>query len=104
MKHEEKIMQMISFGGEAKSLAFESISLAEQGQFEESDATLIKAKEILLVGRKAYTDLLFHEANHQDNITTSLLLIHAADYIANGEDIIELASHFTKVLKEVKGV
>lgn len=94
------IMQMISFGGEGKSLSYHALQLAEEGNMEEAEHTLKKAHDAIEKGRKAHMEILCCEANHSDEFKVSALLLHAADHVSNSEDVYELVKHMIKLISK----
>lgn len=62
----QECMEMISFGGDAKSLALLAIKQSREGKHEEAAATMEKAEESLAKSHQAHTNLLSYDAKNQD--------------------------------------
>ena len=99
----EYIMQMISFGGEGKSLVLQALHHAEEEQFAASLEKLQMARDSINKGRLAHANMLTYEANHQDDFRVSMLILHGADYVSNAEDMLELANVLVRIMKKEKG-
>lgn len=74
------IFGLISSSGTARSLAFEALRKAKEGNFEEASKKLEEAKKHLGDAHNIQTELIQNEAS--DNKTElSLLLVHAQDHL-----------------------
>ena len=99
----QECMNMIAYGGEAKSLALLAIQQARENHFPESEASLKQADEALLKSHQAHTRLLVQEAQTQD-VTVTVLMLHAADHLGSAETIRALADELILLHKEIKHV
>ena len=97
----QECMNMIAYGGEAKSLALLAIQQAREKRFPESEASLEKADDALLKSHQAHTRLLVHEAQGKD-INVTILMLHAADHLGSAETIRALADEMILLHKEIK--
>ena len=96
----EELME-ISFGlianaGEAKGLAYDALSKAKEGNFEE-------AKELIKEMHKAHafqTKLITEEASG-NSIEINVLLIHAQDHLMNAMNFQQLAEEFIEVYERL---
>lgn len=95
-------MQLISKGGEARSLAMEAVFSAKEGDFEQADELLEKSEEALTEGHTKNAELLWAEANKTD-IKLSILLIHSLDHIMNAQTVVEMARELVDVYRNRKG-
>lgn len=80
MNEEMIVMEIIISAGEAKGYAYEALSRAKEGKFDEVDALLEKAEEALGRAHDIQTSLLSREANGE-SINVSILFVHAQDHL-----------------------
>lgn len=97
----EVIMQLIMYGGDAKSKAMEAIRLAKQAQFKSAQEKLTEAQASLSQAHHAQTGLLTKEASG-DNIQASLLMIHGQDHLMNAITFIDLAKEVIALHEEMQ--
>ena len=97
----QECMKIISFGGDAKSLALMAIKQSREGKFEEAAATMKKAEESLLKSHQAHTDLLSYDAEKQD-LGVTLFMVHAADHLNAAETVFVLAKEIILLHEEVQ--
>jgi len=73
-------MSIIANSGDARSLSFQALTAAKEGDFDKADELLKKSDESATLAHKAQTELLFKEANgEKQNI--NVLLIHSQDHL-----------------------
>lgn len=97
----QECMNMIAYGGEAKSLALLAIQQAREKNFQESKESLRKCDEALLKSHQAHTNLLVQEAQGQE-LTITIFMLHAADHLGSAETIRALADEMILLHKEIK--
>lgn len=102
---EENSTEMIAFGliamaGDARSKAFEALSLAKEGRFDEADAKMREANEAGLQAHNAQTQLLTKEAQGE-RTEVSVLLVHAQDHLMTSILAQELIAELIDVRKEL---
>jgi len=97
----QECMKMISFGGDAKSLAMLAIKQAREGRHQEAEDTMKKAEESLLKSHQAHTDLLSYDAEKQD-LQVTLFMVHAADHLNAAETVFMLARELILLHREVQ--
>ena len=79
-------LQLISYGGCAKSMYVEALNLAKKNEFEKADAKIAEADNMIANAHKLHLELLQMEA--EENMPqVSLLIVHAEDQIMNCETI-----------------
>ncbi|WP_042273281.1 PTS lactose/cellobiose transporter subunit IIA [[Clostridium] dakarense] len=97
---DEKIFELsfeiISFAGNAKSIAFDAISKAKAGEIEKARELLKESKEEVNKAHRCQTSLIQKEACGE-KVEMSVVLIHAQDHLMNtmnfqmlAEEIIDL--------------
>lgn len=96
MNLEMTIFQLITHSGDAKSLLFEAIQLAKQGDHEAAQEKIKAAEEHLGMAHKEQTGLIQNEAQGQKT-EVSLLLIHAQDHLMNAIMFKDLAKELVEV-------
>lgn len=80
MDEEMIVMDIIINAGEAKGYAYEALSKAKEGKFDEVDGLLEKAEEALGRAHDIQTALLTREANGE-KINVSILFVHSQDHL-----------------------
>ena len=80
MNEEQIVMDIIINAGEAKGYAYEALSKAKEGKFDEIDDLFEKAEEALGRAHDIQTSLLAREANGE-NIDVSILFVHSQDHL-----------------------
>ena len=93
--------QIIVNSGEARSMAMESISLANEGKIEEAREMIKSAREEINKAHKHQTTLIQGEANGETNEVT-VLLVHSQDHLMNGMTVIDMAEQFINLYEIVK--
>lgn len=82
---EEESQEMISFGivasaGQARSLAFEALAAAREGDFEKAQELMDESEKVGLQAHDEQTKLLVKEANGE-HTPVDVLLVHAQDHL-----------------------
>lgn len=98
----EAIMGLIVNGGNAKSLAFEAIRAAKEGNFDLADEKLKEADKSLSEAHNSQTEMLTKEAqgNHAE---ITLLTVHSQDHIMNAITFRDLAGEIVDLYKRIEG-
>ncbi|MEK5266793.1 PTS lactose/cellobiose transporter subunit IIA [Weizmannia sp. FSL W8-0401] len=79
---EEISFQIILNGGNARSLAAESINHAKAGEFALAEQKIEEANEAMTIAHRFQTNLIKGEASGE-KLEISILLIHAQDHLMN---------------------
>ncbi|URZ17050.1 PTS lactose/cellobiose transporter subunit IIA [Clostridium felsineum] len=95
-KDAERAMELIYIAGNAKSIAIQSIILAEDGKIKEAKEKFKEAKEELHKAHDIQTTLLNKEVNGEV-IEKTILLIHAQDHFMSASTVIELTERFIRM-------
>ena len=100
----EELME-ISFGlianaGEAKGLAYDALSKAKAGNFEEAKELINKSKEEMHKAHAFQTKLITEEASG-NSVEVNVLLIHAQDHLINAMNFQQLAEEFIEVYERL---
>ena len=98
----EELME-ISFGlianaGEAKGLAYDALSKAKAGNFEEAKELINKSKEEMHKAHAFQTKLITEEASG-NSVEVNVLLIHAQDHFMIAMEVITLVERMIKLYK-----
>lgn len=96
---EYTIMQLITYAGDARSLAMEAIRNARKGKFEKADTLLGECVEKMVEAHKYQTELIFSETSGSP-VPISLLMIHAQDHVMNAMSVKDLAVEMIEMMKE----
>lgn len=99
--NEENLLNIIVNSGEAKSLAFESIQLAKNGEFEAAEKKLGEARQEQLKAHNAQTELLVKEVNGEQT-PFSMLLVHAQDHLMNSVTFVDLSKEIVELYRRLK--
>ncbi|EHN58133.1 PTS lactose/cellobiose transporter subunit IIA [Oenococcus kitaharae] len=94
------VMQLIMFGGNAKSSAFEALRAAKTGDFSQADAKLKEADGFLSQAHNAQTAMLTDEANGK-HAHVSLLMVHGQDHIMNAITFRDLAGELIDLYRRL---
>lgn len=97
---EDIIFSIISYGGDAKALAYEAIEASDEGDFEKAQTLLEEADASLMVAHNTQTELLTAEVNG-DNKEVSLLLVHAQDHLMTAIEVRSLAERFIAINQRI---
>ena len=98
----EELME-ISFGlianaGEAKGLAYDALSKAKAGNFEEAKELINKSKEEMHKAHAFQTKLITEEASG-NSVEVNVLLIHAQDHLMNAITVKDMAKEMMQQTK-----
>lgn len=80
MDQETIALNLISNSGNARSLSFEALQKAREGEYEEAKKLLKKAEESSILAHKAQTELIQAEANG-NTPEYSIIMVHAQDHL-----------------------
>lgn len=95
------IMQLITYAGDARSLAIQAIRIARQGDFSQAKELMKECESKMIEAHTFQSQLIFSETNGVA-ITISLLMVHAQDHVMNALTIKELAIEMIGMLEELK--
>lgn len=91
---------IISNAGTAKSLVMEALYAAREGRYEEAENKLKESRQYLTEGHKAHHQLIQEEASG-NNLTFSLLIMHAEDQMMSVETISDLVKEMMRMYKDI---
>lgn len=97
---ENIIFSLISYSGEARSLAMEAMAKAREGAYVEAEEKLKAAEACIGNAHKYQTELIQKEAGGE-KAEISLLLIHAQDHLMNAITIKELAYEIIALSRKI---
>lgn len=98
---EEIVFTIISHAGSAKSMCFEALRLARNGDFQTAEALINKAKEELYETHDIQNNMIQKEACGERQEVT-LLLMHAEDHLMNAMLAKDLIEEMIEMYKENK--
>ena len=101
INYESISLEMITHAGEAKSLSFEAIDLANEGKFAEARKKIEDAEVAFNEAHKTHFIAVQKEAEGTQ-LTFSLLLVHAEDQLMTTQMMIEMAKKFIDVYEKIK--
>ncbi|WEV39868.1 PTS lactose/cellobiose transporter subunit IIA [Lactobacillus sp. ESL0681] len=102
-KDEEALMAamgLIANGGNAKSLAFEAIRLAKQGEISAARAKLAESDKSLTDAHNSQTEMLTKEAQGEHTKVT-LLVVHSQDHLMNAITFRDLAGEMVDLYEKL---
>ena len=91
MEMESIVIELIVRSGEAKSLAFEALGKAREGDFTSAEELLAQSREAGKLAHKVQTKLIETDGEDQ-KVPLSLVLVHAQDHLMDSilaQDLIE---------------
>lgn len=99
--------EMISFSliasaGQARSLAFEALKAAKEGDFAHADELMEQSKQAALEAHHQQTELLVQEANG-NHLPVDVMLVHAQDHLMTSMLAQELIEEIICLRKEQAG-
>lgn len=80
MDLETTAMGLVGNAGESRSLSFEALKYAKNGEFDKAEELLNEAKKYSLIAHKVQTELICNEADG-NRIELGLLMVHAQDHL-----------------------
>lgn len=95
---EQTIMQLIIYGGNAKSDAMLAIEAAKKGDLKTANEQIKLADDALLEAHHSQTALIQGEARG-DRTEVSLLLVHAQDHLMNAITFKDLAKEIVELYR-----
>ncbi|MEH6941112.1 PTS lactose/cellobiose transporter subunit IIA [Bacillus sp. JJ722] len=99
-QNELDIFEIISHGGNARSLAYEALAAAEEFNFQEAENLIKQAEEELNLAHKTQTKLIQAEING-NKTEKSLLMIHAQDHLMTAISEQKLILHMIRIVKKL---
>lgn len=97
----EVAMQLIMYGGEAKSCALEAITAAKKQEFNEAIEKLSQAQAALLEAHHAQMDMLTREARGEKN-EINLFMIHGQDHLMTSIAFVDLAKEIVALYQKIE--
>ncbi|MFU0789689.1 PTS lactose/cellobiose transporter subunit IIA [Virgibacillus proomii] len=100
MNIETEIFHIISHGGDAKSIAYEALELAYNGDFDLANKKMEEANQTLTKAHNTQTKLIQAEING-GKVEMSLLMVHAQDHLMAAISEMSLIEQMIKILNRV---
>ncbi|MCD8842124.1 PTS lactose/cellobiose transporter subunit IIA [Staphylococcus arlettae] len=94
-------MQLIAFGGDAKSHAMEAIHAAKKGDFQSAHTKIQAAEQSLLSAHNAQTEMLTAEAQGDVQAIT-LLTVHSQDHLMTAITFNDLAKEIIELYEIIQ--
>ncbi len=102
MVFEESVVSLLVEAGASKSLAFEALAAAKEGDFKKAHALLDDAKKAGLQAHEAQTAFLQEEARGEKT-ELSLLMVHAQDHLMDSILARELITEMIELYERYEG-
>ena len=93
-------MTLIGYAGETKSLAYQAMSVAKEGKFDEAEELMRQATEEMLKAHELQTDLIVREAGGE-KLDVGLIMVHSQDHLMTAILFKELAKEFIDIYKRL---
>ncbi|HIZ45934.1 MAG TPA: PTS lactose/cellobiose transporter subunit IIA [Candidatus Olsenella pullistercoris] len=100
-ENEEISFQIIAAAGQARSLAYEALNRAKEGDFDAADDLMAQSRAAALEAHHVQTDLLTKEASG-DHTTVDVLLVHAQDHLMTSMLAQELIGELIELHRKVQ--
>jgi PTS system cellobiose-specific IIA component len=101
INQEQEIFEIITHGGNARALAYEALTAAEEFNFEKADELIKQSYEEIGYAHKTQTRLIQAELNGE-KYEKSLLMIHAQDHLMTAMSEQKLIEHMIRIIKKLK--
>lgn len=98
---EQEIFEIITFAGNARSLAYDALQAAEDFDFEQADQKIKEAETELGRAHEIQTRLIQAELNGSQ-FEKSLLMIHAQDHLMTAMSEQKLVEHMLRIIQKLK--
>ena len=95
---EQEIMELITYGGEARSLALSAMKKISLYKFSEAEELLRESSKSILKAHKVQTKLLSLEANGEMP-EVKLLMVHAQDHLMDAMVIRDITEQMLVIQK-----
>lgn len=100
MGRETEIFTIISYGGDAKAIAYEALEIAQNGDFDLAKQKIKEANDKLTEAHNTQTKLIQAEINGED-MDMSLLMVHAQDHLMTSISEISLIEQMIKMEQKI---
>ena len=100
MEFEQKVLNIITYSGEARNKAMNAITEAKCGRYKKAESNIKEAEDLLIKAHKKQTSLIQLEASGV-RITPSLLLIHGQDHLMNAMMVKDMAVEFVDLYRRL---
>ena len=94
------VMGLIMHGGNAKSLAFQAVQFAKDGQFDQAETALKDANLEIKRAHDVQAEMLTKEARGE-HAEVDLYMLHGQDHLMNAITFRDIAVEFIELLKRV---
>ncbi|MDR2079354.1 MAG: PTS lactose/cellobiose transporter subunit IIA [Treponema sp.] len=98
---ETRVMNLIVYAGNARSLAMEALAKAKTGDFDGAQVKQDEAAKAMNEAHKLQTSIL-EESLDRPELTTPLLMVHAQDHLMNAITVLELAKELCELYQCIK--
>lgn len=98
MDLEMAAMGLVGNAGESRSLSFEALKFAKNGEFEKAEKLLDEAKKYSLMAHEVQTELICKEADG-NKVELGLLMVHAQDHLMTSILARELIHELIEIYK-----
>lgn len=93
-------MTLIGRAGESKSLAYQALTAAKEGKFEEAEEFMKKASDEMIKAHEIQTDLIVKEAGGE-KLEVGLIMVHSQDHLMGAILFKDLVREFIDLYKKL---
>ncbi|WP_031542721.1 PTS lactose/cellobiose transporter subunit IIA [Mesoplasma photuris] len=101
LNYEKIAFGIISSAGSAKSYAFEAISEAEDGNYDQANKLIELGREDIIKAEQVHMETISFEAQG-NKLEFSILLMHAEDQMMSAQMLLEMAEKFINVYEKME--
>jgi len=101
MDMEMAAMQLVGSAGESKSLCFEALKAAKDGNFDLASEKIVEARKVFLQAHEVQTELICKEADGEE-VKMGVLMVHAQDHLMTSLLARDLIEEMIEIYKQIK--
>ncbi|WP_067142511.1 PTS lactose/cellobiose transporter subunit IIA [Oceanivirga salmonicida] len=107
MKYEEiceRAMEIIASAGTSKSLLFEAIEFAKNGDIKKAKDLFLEAEKHLIKAHDYQTNLIILETSEEKSLELNLIMVHAQDHLTMASIIKDSAIYFMDLYEKLNKI
>ncbi len=101
MDNKTRSFQLILFSGNARSLAYEALTMMKEKQEIEAKEKLAKAKEELLQAQRVHAQMLRDMAVGEME-SVDLLTVHAEDHVTSSDCLVAMVTEIIEIYERME--
>lgn len=100
INYESISMNIISNAGNAKSLAFEAIQFAKNGDWQNAEKNIEEANQAIALANQAHFEVIAEEGKGKI-LNFSVLFLHAEDQLMTTQMVIEISKEIIELYQKI---